>query len=285
MGAAMTRICWWLVDIVSRMLEPAERDAVRGDFAELGETSGQALRDVLGLVVRRQAALWKDWRPWLALVGLVAPLSMLLSLVSRRTADGSAIYVWLYANNWDWFLLGNAGLRHLFAGFGASIFMSYLNLICWSWTSGFMLGSLSRRTIRVNGALFGLALLLGELLGAPQHHNSLHTAVFSLTFYNVMFPLIVQAVLVLLPSLWGMHQGVRLAALSILLQIILWVCAILSILTMAALAASNFPTFVPRSWWNLLVSRQMWLVAVYWPVGYMVAAVSWRRWRRRENNT
>src|SRR5205823_12219606 len=51
---------------------PDERVAVRGDFAESGETGGQALHDVLGLVVRRQAALWQGWRPWLVFVGLVA---------------------------------------------------------------------------------------------------------------------------------------------------------------------------------------------------------------------
>jgi hypothetical protein len=33
---------WRLVDLVSRMLEPDERDAVRGDFAESRETGGQA---------------------------------------------------------------------------------------------------------------------------------------------------------------------------------------------------------------------------------------------------
>jgi len=67
----MSELCWWLVDIVSRLLDPRERAVVRGDFAESGETCGQALRDVLGLVLRRQAAVWTDWRPWLALVGLV----------------------------------------------------------------------------------------------------------------------------------------------------------------------------------------------------------------------
>ena len=36
----MTRIYWWLVDLLSRTLEPDERDAVRGDFAESGETGG-----------------------------------------------------------------------------------------------------------------------------------------------------------------------------------------------------------------------------------------------------
>lgn len=53
----MMRICWWLVDRVSRILESSERDSVLGDLAEAEKTGGQALRDLLGLVVRRQAAL------------------------------------------------------------------------------------------------------------------------------------------------------------------------------------------------------------------------------------
>src|SRR5450755_1012275 len=89
----MTRICWRMVDISSRMLEPDEREAVRGDLAESGATGNQALRDVLGLVIRRQATLWTDWRPWLTLVGLVLPLGMLLSIVSKSTADGTAVYI------------------------------------------------------------------------------------------------------------------------------------------------------------------------------------------------
>ena len=85
----MDRICWGLVDISSRLLESAEREAVCGDLAESGVTGSRALGDILGLVVRRQAALWADWRPWLGLVGLVVPLGMLLSIVSKGMADGS----------------------------------------------------------------------------------------------------------------------------------------------------------------------------------------------------
>ena len=33
----MNRICWWLVDRLSRRLEPGERDAVLGDIAEWGK--------------------------------------------------------------------------------------------------------------------------------------------------------------------------------------------------------------------------------------------------------
>jgi len=57
------------------MLESGEREAVRGDLAESGETGSQALRHVVGLVIRRQLSIWTDWRPWLTLVGLVVPLA------------------------------------------------------------------------------------------------------------------------------------------------------------------------------------------------------------------
>ena len=53
----MNRTWLWLIDRVSRCLEPNERDAVLGDFTESGEPAGRALLDLLGLVVRRQAAL------------------------------------------------------------------------------------------------------------------------------------------------------------------------------------------------------------------------------------
>jgi len=66
----MTRICLWLMDWVSRLLQPNERDAVLGDLAESCEPPGQALLDLLGLVVRRQAALWGE-RLLPSIVGIV----------------------------------------------------------------------------------------------------------------------------------------------------------------------------------------------------------------------
>ena len=41
-GEAMSRICWWLVDVVSRALTADERDVVLGDFAESGETGRES---------------------------------------------------------------------------------------------------------------------------------------------------------------------------------------------------------------------------------------------------
>jgi hypothetical protein len=295
----MNRLCWWFVDIVFRVLEPDERDAVRGDFAESGENAGQALRDVLGLAVRRQAALWKGWRPWVALMGLVVPLGMLLCLVSKRMADWSAIYAWLYANNWDWTLLRNAAFRHDFPHQVALIFIAYVTLFCWSWSSGLVIGSVSRHSIPMNGVLFGLMLFFGELLGAPPLYLehalfyrardfSSNAAVFDLTFYRVMFPPIVQGVLVLIPSVWGMRRGLRVAKFQPLLRTIIWTAAIVAL---AAIAIQNWgfvaiPRFQPRipNGWQIRLIQ----LVVYWPIGYLVVSAIRHRWHTvfmKEKNT
>jgi cytochrome c biogenesis protein CcmG/thiol:disulfide interchange protein DsbE len=229
------------------MLEPDEREAVRGDFAESRETGGEALRDVFGLVIRRQAALWKDWRPWLALLGLVVPLALLLSRMSRSTADQSAIPIWMYANNWTSGYLAT-GFRHYLLDYGTRIFLEYFKLICWSWIAGFLIGSLARRAIRINGALFCLALLMGESLTKPQNHQPWHAAVFSLAFYNVMFPLIVLAVLVLLPSLWGMHHASRIVRFPRGLATAVCCAALLSVGVQPSLAAASpHDTITPQA--------------------------------------
>ena len=88
---------------------------MRGDLTESRASGRRALLDVLGLVVRRRAALWMDWRPWLALVGVVIPLGLLLSHVSRWWADGFAIYAWLYVNNWTWAFLDSPGAAATFS--------------------------------------------------------------------------------------------------------------------------------------------------------------------------
>src|SRR5215467_6724208 len=75
----MNRICWWLVRLLYRGLEPDEQMAVSGDLAECRDPGFQALRGVAGLVFRRQLALWTDWQPWLALVGIVVIAGFLLS--------------------------------------------------------------------------------------------------------------------------------------------------------------------------------------------------------------
>jgi hypothetical protein len=277
------------------MLEPDERNAVRGDFAESGETSGQALRGLLGLVLRRQTALWRNWRPWLALVGAVAPFGILLSLLSRRMAQSSAVTSWLYLNNWDWTYVRNTGFRLDFAHDVAVVLFEFLLLSCWSWSSGFVLGYISRRAIWINGALFCLVLVTVDLLGMPRFLGrtlllsraddfSANAAVFAGAFYRQVFPLIVHTVLVLLPSLWGMRQGLRLAALSLPLQIMLWAS---SALAMTTLAMQNSPWWQVRTWNNQPPPPPpahlpfLAPLAVIGPLGYILATTIGRRWSGR----
>lgn len=293
---AISRFLWWLVNSSAQMLESGEREAVRGDLAESGETGSQALRHVVGLVIRRQMSIWTDWRPWLTLVGLVVPLGLLLSIISRRMAATSAVYIWMYANNLDTSLFGYRGFWYQFADTVAEIFKMYLSLGCWSWISGFVLGSAWHGIVRVNGFLFCLMLAFGVLLGGPlysayyEHFLHLtigfpifvhqHDPVNALIFYRVMFPLIVQAVLVLLPALWGMREGARVVRLR------LWLRAILRMAAIAALVAVVIQN--PDLWMFLKSNRlagNSWhgwqggllQLFAYWPLVFMLAIVITRR--------
>jgi hypothetical protein len=274
-GPLLTQACWKLVEILSRMLDADERLAVGGDLEESGETGLQAVRDVLGLVVRRQAALWKNWRPWLALVGLIGPVSILLSLGCVWLRGAYDLNLWVIRNRRDIAptILSQIGLsvRH-----GVVLLaLSSLLLFCWSWAAGFVLGAMSRRTIWFNGILFCLALLfLGSQLNRPYQDGAYQYSVdgwpLPLVFYTAILPLILQTTLILLPSLWGMHQGLQ--PPSRLLQAILWVVAVV----VAPSVGSLF-------WWPFHGSWQMrlLLLAAYWPVGYLAVTEIGRRWHHR----
>ncbi len=156
----MTRIGWTLADLAARLLEPHEREAVRGDLAECGASEWRTFREVLGLVVRRQAALWKAWRPWFALVGVVLPLGILLSHASRWWAVSSAHDISLYVRVWDWSYLGYPGWRREFFASVWSAALSAAALSVWSWTCGYMLASVSRRTVWVAATAFAVVVFL-----------------------------------------------------------------------------------------------------------------------------
>ena len=80
MGAACvtrSRAWWWLTTTAAHGLSRREADAVLGDLAERGHAGAGALRDVLGLVVRRHARHWQSWRPWAAGFGVALPTALL----------------------------------------------------------------------------------------------------------------------------------------------------------------------------------------------------------------
>jgi hypothetical protein len=205
----MNRVCWRFMEFVSGLLDPDERDAVRGDLQESGETGRQALASVMGLVIRRQAALWMNWRTWIALATVVLPTGWLLGLISRHAADGGAIYIWLYAHNWDWSLLSNLGFQHYFPRIGGRMLLSCLALGGVSWIAGLFLAWLTRRMIPVTCALLVVTPIFAQCWQPSEVAAHYNPAVFALTTYRVVIPILLQAAFAMLPLLWSIHRGLR----------------------------------------------------------------------------
>ena len=281
----MTRVCWWWVDVVSRMLEAGEREAVRGDFAESGEAGGRALRDVLGLVARRQAALWKDWRPWLALLGLAGLAAVVLSEVAFRfdVALGSQLRTyWKYGVHVDSGLTVGEDIAYL-------VCLS-LALSAWSWTSGFLLGSLSGRAIWLTGALFYLVVdnsFTARLIfsGNVKFHVVPRLPAIIL---SAALPHGLSTILFLLAAIWGVNQGLRRRMLGFRQTIIL-AAAIISLTSLVTWTGGWYETaheIWSRGVWRGVPwqSRLLPLALVSWPAGYMLATAIWRR-SPKENNT
>jgi hypothetical protein len=273
----MSRICWWLVDVLSRTLEPNEQDAIRGDLMESGETCGQALRDVLGLVLRRQAAPWQDWRPWLALAGIVGVASVFLGSFSGRLGDQLILRFTVYYYDGSPYLSGLSTLED-----SVALACQCLALVSWSWASGFVLGYLSRRTVWMTGSLFCLLWLrptltllvlasLGLLRG-PWYSPGLLTA--ELGAHTVF----------LLPYAWGLYQGVHARVLRIDFSIV--IATEITVVTALSLWTRHWWDAAMEAWSKGAIRENgldahAWLaVAVFcWPVAYMVAEASWQRWR------
>jgi hypothetical protein len=274
----MSRMCWWLVDIVSRLLEPDERDAVRGDFEELGHSSGRALFELVGLVFRRQAAAWKGWRPWLALMGLVVPLATLFSLAAAQLEEQSAVYGWLYLNNWTWAYLGSPGAQFDLARYAGGFCLDYLTLICWSLTGGLALASLSRRAAGVNAALL-CVVVIGAFFAAPHSHNPANAEVFSSTLYAIVLPVVLRIALIVIPLVWGARRGLQEQTPSVR-QTILWACIIVVFTVRASRNLQMAVAFGLRLYqWRGTWELRLVPLALVWPVAYMVAIAAWRHRR------
>jgi hypothetical protein len=275
----MTRICWRLVDIVSRLLEPGERDAVRGDLAESGENAGRALGDVLGLVIRRQAALWKGWRPWAAVLGLVGITAAFLSEI----AFGLDVTVGQQLQTYSHYGV------HLDTGLtvGEDIVCMVclsLALFSWSWLNGFALGSLSGRAIWLTGALFYLvALDFYPTRLLLSGNATLHNARLASIILQVLLPLSPSRILFSLAAIWGVSQGLRRRTLVFRQSLIL--AAAIVILTSLVTWTSGWYETAHETWsggvWRGVPwkTRLLPSAMVSWPIGYMLAIASWRRWR------
>ena len=203
MGEIMTPVAWALADLATQLLEPHERDVVRGDLAECGVSGWRACHEVLGLVARRQAAQWADWRPWIAVIAIVVPIGLMLSHATRWWADAYAIDIQIYTQLWDISYLKYPGWPRELALVFWSGTISAAALAGWSWACGYVLASLSRRTVWTAIALFALILFLGTLGTATIARAN--AGAFAGHFFGLVFPRLIRFCLVMLPALWGMH--------------------------------------------------------------------------------
>jgi hypothetical protein len=238
----MTNISWSFVEVAARLLEGDEREAVLGDLLEGGESGLRGLLDVFGLAVRRQLELWRDWRPWLASCGMALPGSLLLMGYSLSVSQ-------TYQRLIHPTIFKATGLT---VGPGLTLLLcNVFLLIAWSWTGGFVMGSISRRTVRVSAVL------------------SFAPCLFCFTRFRVESLSRFCLLLFLLPAIWGVCRGLQIAQIKLRSALIL----------AAGITLLTIPTWTSKGSW-----LPNW--ALSWPAWYLVA-MAWRgeamkereRWR------
>jgi hypothetical protein len=229
----MTGMNWSLVEMTARLLERQEREAVLGDLVEARESAWDGLFGVLGLVVRRQALLWRSWRPWLAGFGVALPSSFLLMGESLSVS-------WSYQRLLCPDLLKAASLT-LGSGFVVLLWQALL-LIGWAWTGGFVVGSASRRTLWASTLL----------CYSPCLFCLSRFRIESLSKYCLL--------LFLLPAIWGVRRGLRSSRMKLGPALILALAV--TVLMIPAWSAG-------QHWWSAPRVSLSWALSL--PAWYLVA--------------
>jgi hypothetical protein len=206
-----------MAEIVVGLLQPDEREAVLGDLAESGAGAWERLLSVLGFVARQQLESWRSWQQWAA-SSVALPGSLLLLGVSFALSKDSLS------------LLRRGPMR------GTVVFEALL-LLAWAWTSGFMVGSLSRRTRWVSAALCAAPCLSCVL----RFHET------SLSRFCVL--------LFLAPAVVGAAQGMRRVRLHLLTAITLAAAMTALMLAWSGMSAWNWPLLLP-AWWLVVTAER-----------------------------
>ena len=138
--------------------------------------------------------------PWLALV-LTSVAGLKLGTWCARKAHLNAVYIWMYANNWDWSLFEIPGFRHELSRNAAAITFFWLGIGLGAWTLGRILQWTSRDTAPVQAVIFTVLLF-----AAPTDPLIVlvNPPVFAHWYYRAL-PLIIKTMLVMLPCWRGMR--------------------------------------------------------------------------------
>jgi hypothetical protein len=291
---------WHIVLWLLGFLSQAEREAVLGDLIENGDSSGTAIANVLGLLVRRHTAVLWNLRLWLAFPFVVLPVSYFLAAIAEATAGEGAVYSWMYLNNWDWALTRNPGFWFVLRETAMNFGITCLVLACWSWSAGIVVGRFAKADLLANELTF-LVLLATSFVGdapgrfihfwwslhglplAPSLADT-HAPITANVFYRVFFPLIVLALLVVAPAFSGMREGNRSLLPKRKTEAALGTAAIISVLIMLI----HVPGFglllgaTVREWLSHHRNAMQALPLLScWPMFYFIAT-AFERHRRRK---
>jgi len=271
----MTRLTLWLTTTLASLLEPHDRDAVVGDLLDSGENFFQGLRGVIGLIMRRQLGLWKQWYPWAALIGIVAiagtSLSQFVYGIEKfysMTTVGAYFASVEHFNGKDWTTLPMAHDIVFFVCFAAVI-------IIWSWVSGFALSALSGRTAWLMGPLLYLTVInFARIASASVRLHGKGAPPVPIFLLDRLEPFtIVQTLLFFVPVMIGMRSGLRRKFLTVR-----WTLAI------SALTFCFTIVLIGMSAWSYRIDTVHGTIGVYdapalnlstilvsWPLLYMFA--------------
>ena len=269
-----TRICWWLIDILSRMLDADERQVVRGDLAESGQSVVRAIWDVSDLVVRRQIGLWTLWQPWLALLGIACLAGVPLSRIAFRLNVDLGLQLmayYTYGVHFGTLLTPQQDMAWLLC--------LAIALLLWSWTCGFVLGSLSGRAVWLTWSVFYITVLdsasVGFILSGnmilrdPQPLRLLMAATLPLNPAIFLFSL---------SALWGAFMGLRRRTLRLRAAYVM--VSAITIFTILVTWMSGWYETAHEVWsggsWHGVSwpMRLLPFVLVSWPVAYLLGAAN-----------
>jgi hypothetical protein len=222
---------WSLVETTAQLLEGDRREAVLGDLLEAGESAWQALLGILSLVLRLNVAEWKSWRPWLAAFGVSLPASFLLMGVSLSVSQGAQRVI----------------SPDLEATVLPQLLCQTLLLIGWSWSGGYVVGRLSRRTLWMS-AVAGCSPCL-----------------FCLARFHVLSISRFCLLLFLLPAVWGVRQGLRRTRIRLSSMTVF--TSTLMLMMVASSHSGGQRWWTPRAW--------VLDVMLIWPACYLIA-MAWR---------
>lgn len=228
-------------NLLARVLDARDREAVLGDLSELQASELRACAAVLGLVARRELAMWTSASAWVGLLALVAPTSLLLAYISRWWADASAIQIYLYVGNWTTAYLGSPGGRHDLLAVVLSQSVRSVALIVWSALFGYALGVHYRGT-GLGAAFIALTLFLFGTAGTMTTARLFagNERVFSDQVYGFLLPSLLRLSFVGIPAVAAMARGTRRGSPSTVAALCCAAVAMLLVVLLSRQLASAF---------------------------------------------